>query len=341
MPERAQLQILLGALDVGFCLAEVIRDAAGLPTDFHLIKVNPAFEAMTGLRGAGGRRAMQLAPHLAPGWAEAYARAPAGEAMRFEVGWPDNGRFFDVLVTPVQPSARLAVVLRDITDRRRGEHEREAARLQAERLLAEMNHRMMNTLAMITSIVRLEAQQAGHDAGPAAQALVRVQSRLAAVAVLYRALNKAAAVAEVQAAPYLEEVARAVAGAVSDDARVRLDVDVADLVLPTAQAAPLGLLVNELMTNALKYAFPEGRSGSIAVGLQPAADGWLQLTVADDGVGMAACDQGCDGGIGCLLIQAFAEQIGGSVARSGGAADTSVTVTFPGTQLRPVTAAAG
>lgn len=341
MSERAQLQVLLGAMDVGFCVADVIRDAGGDPADFQLIEVNAAFEAMTGLHRAAGRRATQLAPQLVPGWVDAFGRLAPGQDFRFELVWPRNGRCFDVMVTPAQPSGRLVVVLRDITERRRNEREREEAREQAERLLAELNHRMMNTLAMISSIVRLEAQQTAQDAGPASQALARVQSRLAAVAVLYRALNKAAAVAEVPAAAYLREIAQSVAGSVADSARIRVEVEVTDLVLPTAQAAPLGLLVNELMTNALKYAFPGGRSGRIVVTLRPEADGRLKLTVADDGIGMDAADHDSEGGIGQVLIDAFAEQIGGRVARGGGTGGgTCIAVTFPREPARPPRSAA-
>ena len=152
MPDRGHLHIVLGAIGEGFCLAEVIRDEAGQPIDFLFIEVNAAFEVLTGLKDAAGRRARELLPQLAPEWTDTYSRVAAGEAMRFETGL-NNSRWLDVFATPVLPAGRFVVVVRDVTARRQQEREREDARIQAERLLAEVNHRVMNTLSMITSIV--------------------------------------------------------------------------------------------------------------------------------------------------------------------------------------------
>lgn len=341
MPQRAQLKTLLHAIDEGFCLAEIIRDGRGRAIDYRFLEVNRQFEAMTGLRDAAGRRALELLPDLEAHWPETYGRVAAGETMRFEAGSEAMGRFFDVFAAPVTPEGRFVLVFRDITERRREAREREEAREQAERLLAEVNHRVMNTLAMITAIVRLETQQIGPDGGPGAEALARLQGRLNAVSVLYRALNRAAVVSEVRATSYLDEIARAVGGSLSDAAQVRIACDVADVVLPTAQAAPLALLVNELMTNALKYAFPDGRTGCITVSLQPEAEGLLRLEVADDGIGIAGAPAGVESGIGGPLVEAFAEQIGGSISRSSGAGGTRVTVVFPaGPATQPLAASA-
>lgn len=329
MPQRAQFDTLLSAIDEGFCLAEIIRGPDGRAVDYRFLEVNPQFATMTGLDGAAGKTALDLVPDLEAHWVETYGRVAAGETIRFEAGSEALGRFFDVFAAPVAPYGRFVLVFRDVTERRRAARASEEARQQAERLLAEVNHRVMNTLATITSIVRLEAQQTAGDDGPGAQALARLQTRLGAVSVLYRALNRTAAVTEVQASSYLREIAQAVGGSLSDSEQVRIDCDVADVVLPTAQAAPLALLVNELMTNALKYAFPDGRSGCIAITLRRDGHGMLRLDVADDGIGMPAIAAGVESGIGGLLIEAFAEQIGGSIARSSGPGGTLVTVVFP------------
>lgn len=340
MPERAQLEALIAAIDEGFCLAEIIRDPAGRAVDYRFIEVNGPFAAMTGLQNATGRRATDLVPDLEPFWIETYGRVAAGETMRFEAGSEAMGRHFDVFAAPVKPEGRFVLVFRDVTARLRVEREREEARRQAESLVAEVNHRVMNTLAMITAIVRLETQQVAGDDGPGARALARLQNRLAAVASLYRALNSAATATEVRAAGYLGEIARSVAGAVADGSRLHLDCDIADLVMPVEQAVPLALLVNELMTNALKYAFPDGRSGRITVSLTAEGEDWLRLTVSDDGIGLGTAAPSGDGGIGSLLLDAFAEQIGGRVARSGSPAGTRVAVTFPREPVRPALAAA-
>lgn len=323
----SHLESLFAALDQGYCLCEMIRDESGRPVDYRFLETNPVFAEMTGLSNAQGRTARELVPGLEQHWIDAYDAIARGVPARFQNGSEAMGRWFDVFGSPVPPEGCFALVFRDISSQRRAELEREEARAQAERLLVELNHRVMNTLAMIASIVRMEAGQLEADSA-GRQGMARLQSRLAAVSALYRALNNAARVNWVAARPYLSQVVDAVAASVADAAQITLRTDIAAVDLPTAQAAPLGLLVNELMTNAMKYAFPDGRHGILSVTLA-LAQGQLALTVADDGVGIQPSPAPEAGGIGSELVEAFAEQLGGRVQRTTGPSGTTVKVAFP------------
>jgi two-component sensor histidine kinase len=109
---------------------------------------------------------------------------------------------------------------------------------------------------------------------------------------------------------------------------VRLSVNVHDLHLEMDRAVPCGLIVNELVSNALKHAFPEGRTGSISVELRPDDEGRTILVVSDDGIGLPAeLDIARADTLGLRLVGDLAEQLHGSVtmARHGG---TTVAVTF-------------
>ncbi|TYB89419.1 PAS domain-containing protein [Oceaniovalibus sp. ACAM 378] len=113
---ETRLRTVLTSLDQGYCVAEMIRDAAGEPVDYRYIEVNPQFEQMTGLKNATGRRMLDLVPNLEDKWAKIYGRvAFDGKTVRFEDQSEAMGRWFDVFATPVLPYGRFAVVFRDVT----------------------------------------------------------------------------------------------------------------------------------------------------------------------------------------------------------------------------------
>jgi two-component sensor histidine kinase len=97
------------------------------------------------------------------------------------------------------------------------------------------------------------------------------------------------------------------------------------LSIAADHAVPIGLLVNELVTNAIKYAFPAGK-GRISIGFRR-QDGHVVLTVADDGIGMGSTIGGS--GMGARFIEAFVSQIGGSLAQASGPTGTTVSVRLP------------
>ena len=194
---RPYLDQLFEVIDDGYCLCEMLRGPDGAPLDYRFLETNPLFETMTGLVGAEGRTAREMVPGLEQEWFERYDQVARGTSIRFQSRSEVMGRDFDVFATPVKPDGCFALVFRDVTERLRIEREREEARQKAENLLAELNHRVMNTLAMITSIVRMEARRLDEPAGQ--RALAGIVTRLAAVTALYRALNRAADVSEVAA----------------------------------------------------------------------------------------------------------------------------------------------
>jgi two-component sensor histidine kinase len=105
-----------------------------------------------------------------------------------------------------------------------------------------------------------------------------------------------------------------------------LKTDIASEFLPTDQAIPLGLIVNELVTNAVKYAFPGEARGTVMVTLKR-GPGELRLTVADDGQGLDL--QRADSGLGGRLVDGFAQQLGGQVERRSGSHGTTVHLILP------------
>lgn len=188
--------------------------------------------------------------------------------------------------------------------------------------LREINHRVLNSLAMLSSIIGFESRALRDDAGRAA--LERVRSRLVAVSNLYRILGTSESGDRIRADLYLTSVTDAVAASVGLGERIGIRVDAAPCELTTSQAASVGLIANEAMTNAYKHAFAGRRDGRITVALQQVGDRLL-LSVSDNGTGMPERAQS---GLGTTLIEALATDLSGRVSVASDESGTSLRVEF-------------
>lgn len=198
-------------------------------------------------------------------------------------------------------------------------------------LLREVHHRVKNNLQVIGSLVRMSARRAAPDSQPAFADLAR---RVWAIGRIHSQIYGAPDLASIALEIYLKELCEQVARS-ERYPRARLSCTVEPVTVDLDIAVPLALIVVELMTNAYKYAFPDGRAGTLSVGLAR-QDGHAVLTVRDDGVGM---DPARTGGTGLRLVEMLALQLKGRLDRAdiGGAA---FTLTFPTSKPRPSARAA-
>jgi len=194
-------------------------------------------------------------------------------------------------------------------------------------LLQELTHRVKNSLQFIAAMVLIEARS--HKSGEGKAALERVSHRITALGQLYSTLSKADTVEAVDAATYLDELCRDLIASVhkEGDTSIILKTDFESELLPTDRAIPIGLIVNELVTNAVKYAFPGEAKGTVMVTLKR-VPGELRLTVADDGQGLDP--RRVDSGLGGRLVDGFAQQLGGLVERKSDSRGTTVHLILPG-----------
>jgi two-component sensor histidine kinase len=193
-------------------------------------------------------------------------------------------------------------------------------------LLQELTHRVKNSLQTIASIVRIEAGR--HKSGEGKGALERVSARISAIGRLYSNLEKAGTIEAIDASIYLEEVCANLIASVQrkEGKAIALKTDIASELLSTERTIPIGLIVNELVMNAIKYAFPDDTGGTVMVALKREA-GELRLTVADDG--RRAALQPTDSGLGSRIVEGFAQQLGGRVERESGSQGTTVCLILP------------
>jgi chemotaxis protein methyltransferase CheR len=253
------------------------------------------------------------------------------EAFEVEYFFPSIGRRIMVLnarkvYQPGNGIQQILLAIEDVTERVRLQREHTAAHQRIGMLLQELTHRVKNSLQLIGAMVMIEARS--HNSGEGRAALERVSNRIAALGQLYSTLSKADTVEDVDAATYLDELCRDLIESVhkEGDTSIVLKTDIESELLPTDRAIPIGLIVNELVTNAVKYAFPGAARGTVMVTLKR-LPGELRLTVADDGQGLDP--RRGDSGLGGRLVDGFAKQLGGQVERRSDSQGTTVHLVLP------------
>jgi two-component sensor histidine kinase len=226
---------------------------------------------------------------------------------------------------PGNHTNQVLLAIEDVTERVTLERERAAALDRVAVLLQDLSHRIKNNLQIISSMVSFEARN--HKSGEGKAALERVSGRIAAIGRLYAALAETNASETVDAAAYLEHLCRDLIESVQKEVgtSIVLKTDIEGETLPADRAIPLGLIVNELVTNAVKYAFPIETTGTVSVTLKRDS-GILRLTVADDGRGIDP--HRSDSGVGGRLVEIFAQQLGGELKRESGDEGTIVRLTL-------------
>jgi two-component sensor histidine kinase len=217
-----------------------------------------------------------------------------------------------------------------------------AARLEAQRrdlqaavdekdtLLREIHHRVKNNLQTVISLLNLQTK--GIRLESARLALQQLKMRIQTLGLVHRHLYESDNLKTVDLRTFLGELCRLLQdGSGVPYWRVRVELDIAAVSLQIERAIPLALLVTELATNSFKHAFPNGRVGTIAVKLT-VEDDTILLTAVDDGIGTSpphAEDSGEErSGLGLVLTQALAKQLGGTLTTSG-PPGTATTLSFP------------
>jgi PAS domain S-box-containing protein len=253
------------------------------------------------------------------------------EAFEVDQFFPSIGRRVMVLnarkvYRPGNKIRQILLAIEDVTERARLEREHAIAHERIGMLMQELTHRVKNSLQSIAAMVMIEARS--HQSGEGKAALQRVSHRIDALGQLYAKLSKSDTVEAVDAATYLDDLCRDLLASVHKEGGtpIVLKTDIESELLPTDRAIPIGLIVNELVTNALKYAFPSETKGTVMVTLKR-VPGELRLTVADDGKGIDI--RRADSGLGGRLVEGFAQQLGGHVERESGSRGTTVRLILP------------
>lgn len=189
-------------------------------------------------------------------------------------------------------------------------------------LLIDVNHRVKNHLASVSGLLRLSVRQI--DEPRARQAIENAVGRINVLGQVYARLHLGERATVVYSRDFIVSLCDDLRSSVFGVRPVALRVQAEDIALSSMQAVPIGLIINELVENALKHAFPGDRTGDICVSFEAAGDD-LVLKVRDDGVGHAS---GCSPGGGTRIIASLVQQLGGRLER-GAHPGVTMIITLP------------
>jgi len=227
---------------------------------------------------------------------------------------------FQGLSLPTRHKDRIIFsgIMLDITERKKSEEALASALEAKESLLRELQHRVKNSLSIIASLVGFESDRVADLAMK--DILEQIRNRIVSVSQVYDMLYETQEIKELQLDQYLRQLAEYLMKTFNAGrARpVELRMDQDEVRISTKRAIPAGLILNEILTNAMKHAFPDDRHGSIAMTLVRRGDNII-LTVADDGAGLPrGFDINKSKGLGLVLVRTLATQLGATVEYGGG-----------------------
>lgn len=298
-------------------IVDTIRDPlVVLEYDMTIVTASRAFLTMFGITEAEtrGRRVAELGQHqwdvpaLRHLMEKVLPENKPIESFEIEDDFPGLGRrVFNLnarkISQPGNHTHRMLLVFEDITHRKQRERD-------AQRLTNEISHRIKNNLQIVVGLIAYEAKW---TAAPCVQGYTAMQARIAAIAQLYDLISQSSRGGTILVDAYLKEIARNMsASLLGNGSGIRIEVEAEALDIDPDRAVPFGLLVNELATNAVKHAFPQGH-GRVVLRVARVGDA-MELTVADDGVGIQQKDSAkIPETRGSDYVAIFVRQLGGAV----------------------------
>jgi two-component sensor histidine kinase len=251
------------------------------------------------------------------------------EAYEVEHDFPTIGRRVMLLnarrvFDEAHPDSTLLLAIEDVTQRREAEHEKDELLRQKEVLLEEMQHRVANSLQIIASILLLKARTVQseetrlhlRDAHERVMSLASVQQQLRASRLGDR----------IEVGPYLSKLCDSLAASmIGDRLPLALTVEAGAGTAESSAAVSIGLIITELVINALKHAFPPGRQGEILVRYEAREADW-RLSVSDNGIGRQDLYERAHPGLGTSIVEALARQLYARVELSSGPQGTIVAI---------------
>jgi two-component sensor histidine kinase/PAS domain-containing protein len=307
----------------GLAYCRMLFDAQGRPEDFIYLAVNDAFKRLTGLKDVTGKKATEAIPGIresSPELFEIYGRvASTGIPEKIETHFKPLDSWLSISVYSTATGTFVAV-FDDISKRKRAEIALKSLLKEKEVLIREIHHRVKNNFAVVHSLLNLQARDI-HDKDTKAM-FMKSRDRIKSMALIHERLYQAHDLSHINFAEYIRTLAADLYQAYgTDPARVSLVTEADDIDLNIDKMIPCGLIVNELISNALKYGFPPSRPGpgQIKVALHKIGGNEIELAVTDNGIGLPKdFDIRKTQSLGLQIIIMLAEdQLGGKLSVSG------------------------
>jgi two-component sensor histidine kinase len=184
-----------------------------------------------------------------------------------------------------------------------------AKNAEIELLLKEVHHRVKNNLEVVSSLLSLQSAQI--DDLNTKEAMLESQNRVNSIGIVHQKLYQGKNLGAIEMKDYFLNLSESILDSLGADKKVKLDLAMNQLDLDIDTAVPLGLIINELLTNTVKYAFPKTETGTITIKLEKQNDNILHLEVADNGAGKSGVTHGT--GFGSQLVSLLTRQLNGTM----------------------------
>ena len=201
----------------------------------------------------------------------------------------------------------------DITEMKKATEKIKTALKEKDILLQELHHRVKNNMQVISGLIELQSQQLDDEASR--MIFNETRNRVSSMALIHENLYKASDLGNINFAEYIKTLTNHLFYSYKIDSNVvQLHTEISDVFLDVQVGIPCGLIVNELVSNTLKHAFPDGRQGEVTISLIPEDDGRYSLIVKDDGVGFPKnLDFRKTKSLGMQLVTMLVDQLEGTI----------------------------
>jgi len=310
----------------GFVQTEIIPDEEGGDPLFRIIAVNRAFEMIIGipadnLRGQG---MLDLFPGAGDSLKDILSRvAMTGTPAIFEHCFSDDGRCLKISAFRPEPG-QLACIVEDVSEERRIGEEMKRSLREKEVLIKEIHHRVKNNMQVVSGLLMLQRKNIQDES--IRKIFQESESRVFTIALVHEKLYESRNLSRIEYGQYLATMGDYILGFGSGT--VSLEIDAPGIFLSIDKAVPLSLITNELLTNSLKHAFPDGRRGRITISMRQEGE-TIIYRFSDDGIGLPdGFDSSGTASLGMQLINSLVLQLMGqmTIIRDG---TTTFEIVFP------------
>ncbi|GGD46888.1 hypothetical protein GCM10011514_08630 [Emticicia aquatilis] len=188
-----------------------------------------------------------------------------------------------------------------------------AKNAENELLLKEIHHRVKNNLEVVSSLLAL--QSAKIEDPEIQDAMLASQNRVQSMGILHQKLYQSEHLAFIEMKNYFQNLCENILDSYNETERIEVDIEMNEIELDVDTAVPVGLIVNELLTNSLKYAFPNGKKGTIKLSLENIDKDNLSLKISDNGIGKSLDTKAKGTGFGTQLVDLLTRQIDGKLVQ--------------------------
>lgn len=307
-------RMLFKSMGQGFYLSQILYDENGIPYDYKYIDVNSAFEKIMAMRREQiiGKTYNELVPpDPASGWPECFKRVAI-------TGIPENYAFSsEIYKTYFETYAfrpeegKFAALVKDVTDRVKAEETIKKLLYEKEIILKEVHHRIKNNMNVVSSLLELHSNS---ESNPASKNVLHdAANRIRSMTILYDKLYRSENISSLSIKTYLICLIDEISKIFSNITSVQIKTQIDDIILDSKLLSPLGIIVNELLTNAMKFAFIGRNDGIITISATK-KNKYIIIVLEDNGTGLPeSVTFENSTGFGMRLVGLLVKQINGSI----------------------------